>query len=305
MPEYPDICVYVDALERLYVGKTIESVSVRCPFIVRTFAPCLSSVEGQAIRSVRRLGKRIVWEFDADVFVVFHLMIAGRFHRRNAKTKPRSKTDLIAFQCESDTLMLTEVSKKRRASVHVVQGNDALCEHDPAGLEVMTSSVNAFRDRLLGENKTLKRALTNPRNFSGIGNAYSDEILHAAKLSPVRRTKQLNDAEIARLFDATVATLGYWRDLLLEETGEGFPEKVTAFHPKMSVHGKFGHPCPACKTEIQRITYSENETNYCPRCQTEGKLLADRSLSRLLKNDWPKTIDEWENFERGHKFESR
>lgn len=297
MPELPDIAVYVDALERLYVGQSIQSVSIRCPFIVRSFDPDLFAIEGRKFEAVRRIGKRIAWHLEGDLFVVFHLMIAGRFHQRKVGAKPRSKTDLVAFHFETDTLMLTEASKKRRASIHVLKGEAALEAHDPRGLEILECSLAEFHNRLIAENRTLKRALTDPRKFSGIGNAFSDEILHAAHLSPVRRTQQLTDAEVSQLFEATTATLSRWRERLLHQNGEGFPEKVTAFRPEMAVHGKFGQPCPACGTAVQRIMYAENETNYCPRCQTGGKMLADRAMSRLLKNDWPKTIDELEKLE--------
>ena len=297
MPELPDIEVYVDAFERLYVGQTIRSVSIRCPFIVRSFDPDLFAIEGRTIESIRRIGKRIAWQLDGELFVVFHLMIAGRFHERKAGAKPRSKNDLVAFQFDTGTLMLTEASKKRRASIHVVKNEAALQTHNPHGLELLDCSLTEFSNRLVAENRTLKRALTDPRKFSGIGNAFSDEILHAAQLSPVRRTQQLTEAEVSRLFEAATSTLSRWRDLLLDQNGDGFPEKVTAFRPEMAVHGKFGAPCPACGTAVQRIMYAENETNYCPRCQTGGKMLADRAMSRLLKNDWPKTIDELEKLE--------
>lgn len=297
MPELPDIAVYVDAFERLFVGQTIQSVSVRCPFIVRTFDPALISIVDRRLEGVRSIGKRVVWQIEGDLFVVFHLMIAGRFHQRKHGTKPRSKHDLVAFQFETNTLMLTEASKKRRASIHVVRGEESLAAHDPRGLEVLDCSASDFRGRLVAENRTLKRALTDPRKFSGIGNAFSDEILHAAGLSPVRRSRQLSDDDVERLFSACVTTLTRWRELLLDQNRDGFPEKVTAFRPEMAVHGKFEQPCPKCGTKVQRIMYAENETNYCPRCQTSGKLLADRAMSRLLKDDWPKTIEELEEIE--------
>jgi formamidopyrimidine-DNA glycosylase len=294
MPELPDVVVYVEALERLLAGCAIERVEIRSPFLVRSVEPEVSAAEGKQLIGFRRLGKRIVWELAGELFLVFHLMIAGRFHWKKKPTRPKGKNDLAVFQFDHGTMLLTEASAKKRASLHVVQGEAALAAHDPAGLEVLDCGEAEFRLALRSENHTLKRALTSPKLFSGIGNAYSDEILHAARLSPLIWTSRLNDAEISRLFSAVQNTLRAWTERLREATGDAFPEKVTAFRPEMAVHGRFGEPCSVCGTAVQRIVYAENECNYCPRCQTGGKLLADRSLSRLLKDDWPRTIDEWE-----------
>lgn len=294
MPELPDIVVYLEALDRFVGGRTIGKVELRSPFLLRTVEPELAAAEGKNVIGFRRLGKRIVWKLDDDVWLVFHLMIAGRFHWKKRGTSPRGKVDLAAFHFEQGTLMLTEASAKKRATLHVLRGENALAAHDPGGLEVLNCDAATFRDALLRENHTLKRTLTDPRLFSGIGNAYSDEILHAAELSPLKWTQRLSDDEINRLFSATQTTLRTWIERLRESVGQRFPEKVTAFRPEMAAHGRFGQPCPRCATPIQRIVYAENETNYCPRCQSAGKLLADRSLSRLLKNDWPRTIDELE-----------
>lgn len=292
MPELPDILLYLSALERFIVARRIERVEVRSPFLVRTIEPDLTSIEGRKVLGLRRLGKRIVWELEGDLYLVFHLMIAGRYHWKKPGAKPRAKTDLAAFQYEHGVLMLTEASAKKRASLHVIQGAAGLAEHHRGGLEVLDCTATQFREALLSENHTLKRSLADPRLFSGIGNAYSDEILHAARLSPVKLTSRLCEEEVARLFAAVRSTLSHWIDTLHAETGDKFPEKVTAFRPGMAAHGRFREPCPVCSTPIQRIVYAENETNYCPRCQTEGKLLADRSLSRLLRDDWPKTVEE-------------
>lgn len=300
MPELPDVTVYCEALDRYYTGKTLKRLELKSPFLVRSFEPDLSEAQGRRVEGFQRLGKRIVWQLEGELFLIVHLMIAGRFHRKRPGTKPKGKNDLLAFQFaaaetrEAETLMLTEASPQKRASLHVVQGSEDLAMHDPGGLEPLTCSLDDFREQLLSRNHTLKRSLTSPRLFSGIGNAYSDEILHVAGLSPVKWTTRLTDQEIARLHQATQTTLTNWISRLRKQCGEGFPEKVTAFHPEMSVHGRFGQPCPACETSVQRIRYASNETNYCPRCQTDGKLLADRSLSKLLKDDWPKTIEEWE-----------
>ena len=294
MPELPDIVVYIEALERYIGGQTIEFIHLRSPFLVRSVEPELFVAQGKSVRGFRRLGKRIIWELDDDLFLVFHLMIAGRFHWKKTGAKPRGKTDLAAFCFSRGTLMLTEASQKKRAALYVVRGEQGLATHQRGGLEILQCDDKAFRETLLRENHTLKRALSDPRIFGGIGNAYSDEILHAAQLSPVTWTSRLSDTEITRLFQATQATLSSWIERLRADTGEGFPEKVTAFREGMAAHGRFGQPCPVCGTKIQRIIYAENETNYCPRCQTGGKLLADRSLSRLLKNDWPKTDEQWE-----------
>ena len=294
MPELPDVVVYLDALTRRYGGRVIERIDVRSPFVVRTVEPDLIDAAGKRLLRFSRIGKRIVWHLEADLAIVFHLMIAGRFHERAAGTRPTGKRDLAAFHFEHQTLMFTEASKKRRASIHCVRGNDALQHLDPGGLEPLDCSFEDFKLRMQLENRTLKRALTDPRKFSGIGNAYSDEILHAAGLSPLARSRQLDDDQFTRLWEATRAVLGEWVDRLIADCADGFPEKVTAFRPQMAVHGRYGEPCPVCETTVQRIVYAENESNYCPRCQTGGKMLADRSLSRLLKDDWPRTIEAWE-----------
>jgi formamidopyrimidine-DNA glycosylase len=300
MPELPDLAIYCESLNRLYAGRVVESVRLRSPFVVRSIEPELCGVEGRRLVGFTRLGKRIVWEFEGELFLVLHLMIAGRLHRKPAGARPGGKNDLAAFlfgdaDGPADTLMLTEASPKKRASIHLVAGRAGLAEHNPGGLEVLDATPAEFAARLRAENHTLKRSLAAPRLFSGIGNAYGDEILHAARLSPVMLTSRLTDDEVARLFAATQATLTAWINRLRAQTGEGFPEKVTAFHPGMAVHGRFGKPCPACGAPVQRIRYADNETNYCARCQTGGRVLADRSLSRLLKNDWPRTIEEWES----------
>jgi len=299
MPELPDVEIYCESLQRFYAGRSIERASLRSPFVVRTFEPDFSTIEGRRIVGFSRLGKRIVWEFEGELFLVLHLMIAGRLHRKQPGKLPRSKTDLAAFAFSeidgpADLLMLTEASPKKRASIHLVDGRAGLAEHDPQGLEPLECSSEEFSSRLRSENHTLKRSLAAPRLFSGIGNAYSDEILHAAQLSPIQLTSKLTDDEVARLHAAVQSTLRDWTTRLREQVGEGFPEKVTAFHPDMAVHGKFSQPCPACRAPVQRIRYADNETNYCARCQTGGRVLADRSLSRLLKDDWPRTIEEWE-----------
>jgi formamidopyrimidine-DNA glycosylase len=299
MPELPDVEVYCEALTRFYAGRRVQSVSLRSPFVVRSVEPDLFAVEGRRVLSFRRLGKRIVWEFEGELLLVLHLMIASRLHRKPPGARPRGKQDLAAFYFGEDdgppdTLMLTEASPKRRASIHMVQGAAGLAVHDLRGLEPLSCTPVQFSERLRSENHTLKRSLASPRLFSGIGNAYSDEILHAARLSPVQLTSRLSDEEVARLHAAVRTTLVEWTERLRAEVGEGFPEKVTAFHEQMAVHGRYGLPCPVCGTAVQRIRYADNETNYCPRCQTGGKVLADRSLSRLLKDDWPRTIEEWE-----------
>jgi formamidopyrimidine-DNA glycosylase len=262
---------------------------------VRTVEPDLDSLEGLPVQDVSRIGKRVVWHFPSDLFLVFHLMIAGRFHWRKAGLKPSNKNDLAAFAFPAGTLMLTEVSQKKRAALYVVHGEVALKAHDPGGLEPLDCTLAAFLAAVTSENHTLKRVLADPRLFSGIGNAYSDEILHAARLSPVMLTSRLSQEQAAQLYAATRSVLRRWTERLNTEAAERFPEKVTAFRAGMAVHGRYRQPCPVCGTLVQRIVYAENETNYCPRCQTGGKLLADRSLSRLLKDDWPRTIDEWED----------
>jgi len=296
MPELPDICAYIDAIERRVAGRELEAVSIRSPFFLRSTEPPLSEVAGRSVTSLRRLGKRIAIGLSGDYWLVIHLMIGGRLHwldSGHAERKPTRNT-LAVLRFASGTLSVTEAGTKKRASLHVVRGQEGLAAHDPGGLEVLDSSLDDFAGRLRGENRTLKRALTDPRILSGIGNAYSDEILHAARLSPVMLTSRLDDDAMRRLYDAVRRVLERWRDRLLAETGDRFPEKVTAFRPEMAVHGRYGQPCRDCGTPIQRIRYAGNETNYCPSCQTGGKLLADRALSRLLKQDWPKSVDELE-----------
>ena len=290
---------YLAALRPRIVGQTLERITVKSPFLVRTVEPDVYSLAGQTVQDLSRLGKRIVWHFADEVFVVIHLMIAGRFHWKKPGVRPTGKNDLAAFGFPTGTLMLTEASQKKRASLHVVRGQAALRQHDRGGIEPLECSAAQFRAALTRENHTLKRALADPRLFSGIGNAYSDEILHAARLSPVTLTSRLSDEDIAQLFAATQSLLSQWTAKLTAEAVDKFPEKVTAFRPEMAVHGRFRQPCPVCGTAVQRIVYAENETNYCPRCQTGGKLLADRSLSRLLKDDWPRTIDAWEDASSG------
>jgi formamidopyrimidine-DNA glycosylase len=294
MPELPDVVLYLECLRPRVVGQTLEKVRLVSPFLLRSVDPPLSEAAGKTVRGLRRLGKRIVLELGDRLFLVLHLMIAGRLHWKPRGAKPPGRIGLAAFDFPTGTLLLTEAGTKRRASLHLVPGEEQLAKHQPGGLEVLDADVVAFRVALRRENHTLKRSLTDPRLFSGIGNAYSDEILHRARLSPLVWTTRLTDEEIARLFDATLATLHLWLERLRAEVGDGFPEKVTAFRPDMAVHGRFGKPCPVCRTIVQRIIYAENETNYCPRCQTGGKLLADRSLSRLLKTDWPRSVEEWE-----------
>jgi formamidopyrimidine-DNA glycosylase len=292
MPELPDMTVYREALERHIAGKTLERVRIAKPFVLRSFDPPIAEAAGRRVTGISRLGKRLVISLDGDLHLVIHLMIAGRFRWLDAGAKAPGKIGLASFDFDSGMLVLTEAGSKRRASITLVKGQAALDAIDRGGLEVMTADVESFAERLRRENHTLKRSLTDPRLFSGIGNAYSDEILHRARLSPVKLTRRMTDEDIARLFAATRSVLAEWTERLRAECGPGFPGKVTAFHEEMAVHGKFGQPCPVCGTPVQRIRYADNETNYCPRCQTEGKLLADRGLSRLLKKDWPKSIDD-------------
>ena len=299
MPELPDITVYVESLEARIKGERLERIRLGNPFILRTFDPPLSAASGKTVRGVERIGKRIILALEDDLFVVIHLMIAGRLHWKKPKAKLPGRAGHAAFDFADGTLLLTEVSTKKRASIHLVNGRSGLAAFDRGGLEVLGSSQRSFRTALTRENRTLKRALTDPRLFSGIGNAYSDEILHRAKLSPLTLTQKLTEKEIARLHTATIATLEEWIERLRDEVGGEFPEKVTAFREEMTVHGKFGKPCPDCGTKVQRIVYAQNESNYCPRCQAGGKILSDRSLARLLKDDWPKTIDELEQSELG------
>jgi formamidopyrimidine-DNA glycosylase len=299
MPELPDIALYLHALEERIVGRRIGGIRLANPFLLRSVAPPLSTVVGLAITALHRLGKRIVFEMDRDLFLVFHLMIAGRFRWRPPAAKIPGKIGLLAIDFEHGTLILTEAGSKRRASLHVVAGRAGLAEHDPGGLEVLGADVRAFRTALQETNHTLKRALTDPHLFSGIGNAYSDEILHSARLSPFKQTSSLSDEEVQRLYDATRQTLTQWIARLQAEAGGNFPEKVTAFHDGMAAHGRYGQPCPDCGAPIQRIVYADNESNYCANCQTAGRLLADRSLSRLLRDDWPRTLEELESKRRG------
>jgi formamidopyrimidine-DNA glycosylase len=294
MPELPDITVYIERLRPRLEGQPLEKAELASPFLLRTVDPPLCEFVGLPVRGLRRLGKRIVWCFDGERFLILHLMIAGRLHWKPPGAKVPGKIGLAAFRFPTGTLTLTEAGSKKRASVHLVRGEAALAEHDPGGLDMFAADLDAFAAALTRENHTLKRTLTDPRLLDGIGNAYSDEILHAARLSPLALTQRLDRPSIARLFDATRQTLTVWTDRLRREVGDGFPEKVTAFRDGMAVHGRFGQPCPVCGSPVQRIVYAENETNYCPRCQTDGKLLADRSLSRLLKDDWPRTLEELE-----------
>ncbi len=298
MPELPDVELYLSALRTRVAGHRIERVRLATPFLLRSVEPPLTLAEGRTVAAFRRIGKRIVWELEGTLFLVFHLMIAGRFKWRDRSAPIPRKTGLAAFDFVEGTLLLTEVATQKRASLYVVQGEDALASFDPGGLEVLTSNTGTFAAALQKESHTLKRALTDPRLFSGIGNAYSDEILHRARLSPFRLTRQLTDDEIAVLHTATLEILGGWTARLQRETGDAFPEKVTAFREGMAVHGRFGKPCPDCATPVQRIVHGEHEVNYCPTCQTEGRLLADRALSRLLRDDWPKTLDGLERLRR-------
>ena len=292
MPELPDITIYIEALERHIVGETLQRVRILKPFVLRSYDPPITDAAGSRILGVRRIGKRLVLCLERDLFIVIHLMIAGRLRWLAVGAKGPGKIGLAAFDFERGSLVLTEAGSKRRASITLVRGAESLQEFDRGGVEVLDINLTDFAARLRLENHTLKRALTDPRLFSGIGNAYSDEILHRARLSPVKHTRRLTDDEVARLLGATKAILTEWTDRLRAETGGGFPGRVTAFHDEMAVHGKFGRPCPVCSAPVQRIRYADNETNYCPRCQTDGRLLADRALSRLLKQDWPKSIDD-------------
>ena len=298
MPELPDIAAYIEALEARIVGQPIQRIRLASPFLLRTAEPSVTEVEGRNVRELRRLGKRIAIGADNDLWLVLHLMIAGRLHWRPLEAKLGGRQSLAAFDFPNGSLVLTEAGAKHRASLHVVRGEEALQSLDPGGIDVLSSDLASFRVALSAENRTVKRALTDPRIVSGIGNAYSDEILHAAQLSPVALTQKLKPEEWERLFLSTKATLGLWIERLRSQAQSGFPEKVTAFRPEMAVHGRFGESCPRCGEKIQRIRYADNETNYCPGCQTGGKLLADRSLSRLLKSDWPRTLDELEALKR-------
>lgn len=294
MPELPDIEVYLDCLRPRVIGRQLKRIRLANPFLLRSVDPPLFEIEQREVIGLRRLGKRIVFEFESELFLVLHLMIAGRLQWKSAGAKPPGKVGLAAFDFSTGTLVLTEAGTKRRASLHVVRGESNLARLNPGGLEVLEADAKQFRQALRRENHTLKRSLTDPRLFSGIGNAYSDEILHRARMSPLALTSKLTDKEADRLFRAACETLTDWLARHRRDTADGWPNKVTAFRPDMAVHGKFGKPCLACGTKVQRIVYAENETNYCPRCQTGGKVLADRSLSRLLKDDWPRTIEELE-----------
>jgi formamidopyrimidine-DNA glycosylase len=294
MPELPDITLYLGALSPRIVGQPLERINIRSPFVLRSVDPPPAAAEGKRVTGLRRLGKRVVLALESDLFVVIHLMIAGRFRWREPGAKAGGKLVLATFEFPTGSLQLTEAGTKRRASVHLVSGEAALDQFRRGGLEVLESDLTAFTQRLTSENHTVKRSLTDPRLFSGIGNAYSDEILHRARMSPLTLTSRLTEADIARLYAATQTTLIEWIDRLRQETGDGFPEKVTAFREGMAVHGRYGQPCPDCGSPVQRIRYADNETNYCARCQTGGRLLADRAMSRLLKQDWPRSIDEGE-----------
>ena len=292
MPELPDVSVYVEALQKRLLGQPLLKVRLTSPFVLRTFDPPPAELEGKRVRNIRRLGKRIVFEFDGELFLIVHLMIAGRFRWLAPGAKVPGKLGLAALDFPNGTLVLTEAGSKKRASMHIVRGAEAVRAHDPGGIEPLDATLDEFAAALTRERHTLKRTLTDPHVFSGIGNAYSDEILHRARLSPVQLTTNLDAAEIERLWRATRETLIDWTERLRADAGDNFPEKVTAFRDGMAVHGRYGKPCPDCGTPVQRIVYADNETNYCARCQTGGRLLADRALSRLLHSDWPKSIDD-------------
>jgi formamidopyrimidine-DNA glycosylase len=298
MPEYPDVTVYIEALSERVLKRPIEKIRIGSPFVLRSFDPPIGAAEGKGVLALRRLGKRIVFELEDELYLIVHLMIAGRFHWKPKGAKIARKYGQAAFDFPNGTLLLTEAGTKKRASIHLVHGEAAVREHDPGGLDVLDGNLDEFKDALTRENHTLKRSLTDPHLFSAIGNAYSDEILHRARLSPVRLTQQMTQDEIERLYRAIRESLTEWVDRLRKERGSGFPEKVTAFRPDMAVHGKYGKPCPVCGSPVQRIVHAENETNYCAKCQTGGKLLADRSLSRLLKEDWPRTLEELEEIRK-------
>ncbi|HCA78726.1 MAG TPA: formamidopyrimidine-DNA glycosylase [Bacteroidetes bacterium] len=294
MPELPDITLYIESLQERIAGQRLEKIRLGSPFILRSVDPPIDHVFGRSVVRIRRMGKRIVFQLEGDFYIVIHLMIAGRFHWKKPNAKLPGRISHAAFDFRSGTLLLTEASSKKRASMHIVRGASALAQFDRGGLEVLDASEQSFKNSLIRENRTLKRALTDPTIFSGIGNSYSDEILHHARLSPLKLSRKLSDEEVARLFESTITILRLWTERLRVELEGEFPEKVTAFRDEMAVHGRFGKPCPVCGTTVQRIVYAENECNYCPRCQTGGRLLSDRSLARLLKDDWPKTVDELE-----------
>ena len=299
MPELPDILLYLHALRPRVAGRRVKGIRLASPFLLRSIDPPLESITGRRIVGLHRLGKRVIFEAEGELFLVFHLMIAGRFRWKEKGAAIPGKVGLLAIDFEHGTLLLTEAGTKRQASLHVVSGRDALVRHDPGGLEVLDATFGQFAAALVEENHTVKRALTDPRLFSGIGNAYSDEILHAARMSPFKQTRTLSEDDVHRLFDAARITLARWVARLQEEAGEGFPDKVTAFREGMAVHGRYNKPCPDCGAPIQRVRYAANEANYCPACQTGGRLLADRSLSRLMKDDWPRTLEELERKRRG------
>jgi formamidopyrimidine-DNA glycosylase len=301
MPELPDVELYLHALRPRIVGQRLERVRIRSPFLLRTVDPPVREIEGREVRAVTRLGKRVVWRLDGDLFLVIHLMIAGRFRWRPPGAAVPGKVGQAAFDFPAGTLILTEAGTKRRASLHLVRGERALAALGSGGLDVLSASVDEFSRAITAENHTLKRALTDPRLLDGIGNAYSDEILHDARLSPMQLTSRLDPDQMARLHAAAVRVLTRWRDVLIADAGDAFPEKVTAFRDGMAAHGRYGKPCPACGTPIQRIRYASNEANYCPACQTGGKLLADRALSRLLREDWPRSLEELEEYKRARR----
>jgi formamidopyrimidine-DNA glycosylase len=294
MPEYPDITVYIEHLETLLVGQVLKNIRIKSPFLLRTAQPPITALQQQVVQGFERIGKRIVFVFPGDLFLVLHLMVGGRLHWADKGAKLPGKIGLAVLDFANGGLILTEAGTQKRASLHVIKGRENLANLNPGGLEIFGADFQEFRQSLLNENHTLKRALTDPHLFSGIGNTYSDEILHRARLSPVQLTRSMNDEQIETLFRAAKQTLKVWTDKLRNENKDHFPKKVTAFREDMAVHGKFGRPCPDCGSTIQRIRYANNETNYCPNCQTGGRLLADRSLSRLLKRDWPKTLEELE-----------
>ncbi len=301
MPEYPDITIYIERLRYFVQNKTLQKTRIANPFMLRTFDPPLSALQGLKLLQLRRLGKRIIFEFENSLFLVLHLMIAGRLQWTKAGAKVPGKVGLAALDFENGTLIITEASTQKRASLHLLKGAKALAEFDRGGLEIFDATADAFKKAITKENHTLKRTLTDPRILSGIGNAYSDEILHAAQLSPVTLSQKLDEGEIERLYKACKEILIRFTETMRREVGDGFPKKVTAFREDMAVHGKYGAPCPACGTKVQRIRYASNETNYCPTCQTGGKLLADRALSRLLKSDWPRSVDELEEKFSGNR----
>jgi formamidopyrimidine-DNA glycosylase len=301
MPELPDVTVYIEALRERILNQPIQRIRVASPFILRSFEPPIREAQGKKVLRLRRLGKRIVCELEDELFLIVHLMIAGRFHWKPKGAKIARKYGQAALDFPNGTLLLTEAGTKKRASLYLVRGEESLREHDPGGLEVFGASLDSFREALTRENHTLKRVLTDPHVFSGIGNAYSDEILHRARLSPIRLTQHMTKAEVETLYHAVRETLDEWIERLRKETGKNFPEKVTAFRPEMAVHGKYRKPCPVCGSPVQRIVHAENETNYCAQCQTGGKLLADRSLSRLLKEDWPRSLEEMEEMRENRR----